>query len=569
MTSANRQVMLIAVDDDTKRSALCALFQSEFSLAEAKNIVEALKILEKQTVNVVIAQDKLPDAGGASLVAAMRQRDQLSRIPVVIVLSESTLEAQKQAIKAGAADFIAEPYDSAGARRRIRNVIGRAENEWRKLVQEAHDRELTTMQSHIEHDALTGLYNRETFYLKAAAVMQSHRDIKYQIIYLDINCFKIINDLFHAETGNLILKTAAYYFNAFSGPGGVCGRMEADHFVLCLPEDAISIDALIDGLDGTMESLGINHNITFFAGIYPVTSAFLPVDRMCDRANMALRKVKGQYTHRYAYYDAGMREQMLEEQMIVRDMELSLHEKHFKIYLQPVMDTAAGKIVSAEALVRWEHPVRGMISPGKFVPIFERNGFIVRLDRYVWEEVCAILARQQEILGRAVPISVNISRLNFYNPDLLGFLLGLTQKYRISPRMLKLEITERAYTDNSAELERIIAEFRRYGFLILMDDFGSGFSSLSMLKNLPVDILKIDIGFVREIGHSKRADAILKYIMGLSQDLDMSVTIEGVETAEQVKIIESMGCRTMQGFYFSKPMPSEEFLDKLGSQKEE
>jgi len=148
-------------------------------------------------------------------------------------------------------------------------------------------------------------------------------------------------------------------------------------------------------------------------------------------------------------------------------------------------------------------------------------------------------------------------------------LLGLTQKYRISPRMLKLEITERAYTDNSAELERIIAEFRRYGFLILMDDFGSGFSSLSMLKNLPVDILKIDIGFVREIGHSKRADAILKYIMGLSQDLDMSVTIEGVETAEQVKIIESMGCRTMQGFYFSKPMPSEEFLDKLGSQKEE
>lgn len=563
MEVTKRPVIIIADSDATECQTVSDLLKDEFNVILAADGQKALEHLMQEQVTVIVAESELPGMHVDALVAAMRERDQLSRVPVVAIIAGGGSEMEKAVMTAGVADFVTRPFEATVLRRRIHNVIARAENEWRKLVQEAHDRELITMQDCIEHDTLTGLYNRETFYRKATEIMKANAELKYQIIYFDISCFKIINDLFHADTGNLILKNAAYYFQAFCGTKGVCGRMEADHFVLCLPEDAIAVDALIAGLDSTMESLGINYRIVFSAGIYPVTNAFLPVDQMCDRANMALKKIKGHTIERYAYYDDGMRDLMLQEQMIVRDMELSLHEKQFVIYLQPVVNVKERRIVSAEALVRWEHPIRGMIPPAQFVPIFERNGFIVRLDRYVWEEVCCLLRRQIDTVGRAVPISVNISRLNFYNYDLLEFLLSLLEKYDLTPDLLKLEITERAYNDNKAEVMRLVADFRRHGFLILMDDFGSGFSSLSMLKNMPMDMLKIDMGFIREIGKSARADAILKFIMGLSQELNMKVVVEGVETEAQADILEQLGCEDIQGFYFSRPMPANEFIALL------
>lgn len=563
METTELPVIIIADSDAAECQTISDLLKNEFNVIIANDGQKTLTHLMQERVTVIVAESELPGMHVDALVAAMRERDQLSRVPVVTIIADGSPAAEKAAMDAGVADFVIRPFEPTVLRRRIHNVIARAENEWRKLVQEAHDRELITMQDCIEHDTLTGLYNRETFYRKAAEIMKANTGLKYQIIYFDISCFKIINDLFHADTGNLILKNAAYYFQAFCGTNGVCGRIEADHFVLCLPEDAIAIDALIAGLDSTMESLGINYRIVFSAGIYPVTNAFLPVDQMCDRANMALKKIKGHTIERYAYYDDGMRDLMLQEQMIVRDMELSLHEKQFVIYLQPVVNIKERRIVSAEALVRWEHPIRGMIPPTQFVPIFERNGFIVRLDRYVWEEVCRLLRQQIDTVGRAVPISVNISRLNFYNYDLLEFLLSLLKKYNLTPDLLKLEITERAYNDNKAEVTRLVADFRRHGFLILMDDFGSGFSSLSMLKNMPMDMLKIDMGFIREIGRSTRADAILKFIMGLSQELNMKVVVEGVETEAQADILEQLGCEDIQGFYFSRPMPSDEFIALL------
>jgi EAL domain-containing protein (putative c-di-GMP-specific phosphodiesterase class I) len=218
---------------------------------------------------------------------------------------------------------------------------------------------------------------------------------------------------------------------------------------------------------------------------------------------------------------------------------------------------------SAEALVRWVHPKEGMISPARFIPLFERNGFIVRLDHYVWEEVCRLLAEERDKLGRVVPVSVNVSRLDFYDENLLEFFMGLMKKYDLEPWMIKLEVTESAYTDNPQQIMTMMRRFQDAGFKFLMDDFGSGYSSLSMLRNLPVDILKIDMKFVQEIVTSFRAAKIMEHMVQLAHDIHMEVVIEGVETKEQVEFLQEIGCDEIQGYYFSKPMSKDEYIERL------
>ncbi len=563
-TTIEKPVMLIVDDVEINRVLLTQFFQEDYLIIEAGNGREAMDVIEKQPVSIVLVDLVMPVMDGFEVLATLKRDARFSEIPVIVMTARSDNDSEARAMEMGASDFITKPYNPVIVRCRVRNVMARLENEWRKLEQAAKDRQLVEMHRYIEKDALTGLYNRETFCKKAATLMQANKDTQYDIVYLDISCFKVINDLFHIEIGNLILKTAAYYFMATIDESyGVCGRMEADHFVICLPEDKLNIDMLMDGLDNTMQSLGISHNILFFAGIYPVDNTFLPVDQMCDRAHMALNKIKGNYMTRYAYYDASMRDFMLREQMIVRDMEFALQGDQFIIYLQPVYSLKSGHIVGAEALVRWEHPADGIISPMEFVPVFEKNGFIVRLDRYVWEKTCQLLQEQKRRYGKVTPVSVNMSRLNFYNLDLLEFLKGLLKKYDLEAWMLKLEITESAYMDNPHQLVSVIKEFRENGFPVLMDDFGSGYSSLNMLKNLLVDVLKIDMGFVQELETSERASVILKAIMNLAEDLGMDVIVEGAETKRQVDYLSSIGCDEIQGFYFSKPLPEADFKELL------
>lgn len=415
-------------------------------------------------------------------------------------------------------------------------------------------------------DPLTGLYNRETFYTEAKLLLGARHNTKYCIVCMDISCFKIINDLFHADTGNVILKTAADYFKAQLNPRtSISCRADADHFVLCVPAEELDMEQIIKDLDERIQALHISHNILFFAGIYPVDNINLPIDQMCDRAGMALRRIKGSYLTRYAYYDSKMRDQMIEELLITGNLEIALMEHQFTIFLQPIFDPHKNTVVSAEALVRWFHPVHGMVSPGKFIPVCERNGFIVRLDRFVWEETCRLQRKRLDAGKPVVPISVNLSRLNFYSLDLPEFLASLLEKYKLEPWMLKLEVTESAYTDNQLQLLDMISTFKGLGFSVLMDDFGSGYSSLNMLKDMPLDTLKVDMAFIRELEKSKRVAVILKFIVALAEELGMSVVVEGVETQAQADYVASLGDVAIQGYFFSRPLPIpdyEKLLDK-------
>ena len=554
--------MLIADDTEGQRR-LRNIFNDEFDFIETAGGDEFFTLMNTGKVGIALIDIKVPR--GREFVLRLKSDDHFAEIPVLVLVDN--VEGGIRAIKNGATDFLIRPYDETIARQRVHNALEKF-NADRRLAKAKLDQSLSSAPVSDERDSLTGLYNREAFCKKSAALMHSNIERKYFIVYFDISCFKAINDLFHIETGNLILRTAASYFNRQIAPrGGICGRMEADHFVVCVPQDAINIGLLLEGLDGVIRDLDISHNILFYAGVYPVNNIELPVDQMCDRANMALKKIKGNYMNRYAYYDDGMREVMLQDQMIVRDMEAALREHQFAIFLQPVYNVKTDNIDSAEALIRWFHPINGMISPGKFIPVFERNGFIVKTDRFVWESVCRFIKEQREQTGQVIPVSVNVSRLNFYNLDLLEFLLGLLEKYDLESWMLKLEITESAYTDNPHQLMSIIRAFREEGFPVLMDDFGSGYSSLNMLKNLPVDVLKVDMAFVRELEESERAYMILKFIMMLARELGMDVIVEGVETKKQLDYLVSLGADKIQGYYFSRPLPIPDFKQLLEAKR--
>ena len=559
--------MLIVDDVEINRVILTQFFKNDYIIIEANNGREALNIIEKQPVNIVLLDLVMPVMDGFELLSILKSNAAYAEIPVIVMTARNEGDSEVRAMEMGAADFIKKPYNPTIVSCRVRNVMARIENEWRKLEQKEKERQIMAMHHYIEHDTLTAIYNRETFYSKASAMMQKDPETAYDIIYLDISCFKVINDLFHVETGNLLLKTAAAYFKTISKDIGLCGRMEADHFALCMPQATLNMDNLIQGLDGAVQSLHICHTILFYAGVYPVDNVFLPVDQMCDRAHMALNTVKGRYMTRYAYYDENMRDLLLEEQTILRDMDFALEENQFCIYLQPIYSLKVDRPVSAEALVRWIHPTKGVLSPGRYIPLFEKNGFIVQLDRFVWECACKFLHARQERGECIVPISVNVSRLNFYNDDFFDTIVHLLKKYHLEPWMLKLEITESAYTDNPYQLLNVMKKFQNYGIKILMDDFGSGYSSLNMLKNVIVDTLKVDMNFVQDLENSQRAAAIVEAVVQLAKNIHMDVIIEGVETKAQIDFLESIGCDLIQGYYFSRPVPEEEFIKLLDEKK--
>ena len=558
-----KPMMLIVDDVEINRVILAQFFKDDFDVCEASNGEEALLFVEEHPVSIILLDLVMPIMDGYEFLERLKRDERFRDIPVIATTARSESDSEVRVMEMGAADFITKPYTPAVVRSRVKNVMARMENEWRKLEQSAQSQEIVDMRRRIELDSLTNLYDRDNFCRKASSFMQMDAAQKYVIVYLDINYFKVVNDLYSVETGNLLLRSAAAFLQSVASGVGIAGRLEADHFALCMPADALNIDAMIKGLDGVVQSLNIPQNIRFYAGLYPVSNVFLAVSQMCDRAHTALSTAKGRYTQRFAWYDDKMREDEVEEHLILRDMAGALADGQFSINIQPIFNIDTGEDFSGEVLVRWYHPLKEYIPPTRFIPIFEKNGFVARVDRFVWDEACKLLAYEKEHFGRVIPVSVNLSRLNFYDEKLVEYILGLIKQYGLEPWMLKLEITESAYTDNMHLLIDTVARFQKEGFKILMDDFGSGYSSLNMLRNMPVDILKLDMRFLEDIQNDPRARAIVKNVVNLARDIDMDVIIEGVETREQLDFLKSIGCKNIQGFLFAYPMTKEDYLDRF------
>ncbi|MEA4853941.1 MAG: EAL domain-containing protein [Christensenella sp.] len=416
-----------------------------------------------------------------------------------------------------------------------------------------------------ETDPLTGLYNRQAFYRHVREEIDAHHDKKYVLLRFDIDRFKAYNDVFGMEAGDQLLSVIGHAMLAAAEKHFVLGRVQADHFVALLPEEKLNLESVQKSLDNYSSAYSANFHLTFSVGLYRVTEPEIEVSLMCDRALLALQAVKSSYNNKKAWYTEQMRKKLIEEQGLIDDMDQALKEGQFVLYFQPQVNFDDGSLIGAEALVRWDHPKHGLISPANFIPIFEKNGFISKLDAYVWEKSCQYLRSWLDRDHRILPlsVSVNISRINIYDDTLCDRLKALVEKYRLPPSYLKLEITESAYMENPTQLINVVKRLQAMGFTIEMDDFGSGYSSLNTLKDVPVDVLKLDIKFLSQGENDARGGHILSSVIRMAHWLKIPVIAEGVETKTQADYLKSLSCFYMQGYYFGKPMPALQFEELL------
>lgn len=427
------------------------------------------------------------------------------------------------------------------------------------------------LQINAYYDILTGLYNRKAFYVNAKKLIQANPDKEYSVIRFNIGNFKLINDLMGRDAGDRVLIAVADLIRRITSDRAICARFSSDHFVLmsCHYSEQDLLDLMAQVKKGVEETKIVSYEIQYYIGVFKVTEKDrnLSIESMCDRAMLACQSISGSFSQHIAYYDDKMRESILEEQEICDQAHRALEKGEFKMYYQPVYGIKAKKFVSAEALVRWIHPEKGLISPGKFIPVFEKNGFIAELDLYVMEQVCKYHKKRRDLGLPPFPISVNISRMSLYNPRLFECISELTDKYQIEPKYFRIEITESAYNDNPAQLLETVGKLRGKCYPILMDDFGSGYSSLNTLKDIPIDLLKLDMKFMEGFEKSGRVGIIVTSVARMSKWLNVPMLAEGVETKQQYDFLKGIGCAYIQGFYFSKPMNEEDFTALIAKEK--
>lgn len=409
------------------------------------------------------------------------------------------------------------------------------------------------------YDELTGIYNKQAFYAKTKEMLLDNPDKNFDLLRINIERFKVLNDLFGESTGDKLLRYIGKFLKEINLPLCVSGRLYADNFVVCYEAGKGDSRRMINTLQMVADSFAINNRTILSFGLYRIDDKTLPVSVMCDRANMALWKAKGNFKNPYCEYDEKMRQHVLKEQKIINAMEMAIQNKEFTLYLQPKYNIEKDTIIGAEALVRWISQENGFISPGDFIPVFENNGFVYEVDKFIWEESCRYLRKWLDEGREVHPISVNVSRIDLYDPKLVKHLVDLREKYQLPSQYLELEITESAYTEDPEQIITITRQLREAGFVILMDDFGTGYSSLNMLKDIQIDVLKLDMGFLKSSDYSAKGGNILTAILKMAESLKMQTIAEGVETKEQVEFLKSIGCKYVQGFYYSKPLPVGEF----------
>lgn len=416
---------------------------------------------------------------------------------------------------------------------------------------------LDQVTNQMNYDELTGIYNAERFNREVSGLLADNPDKDYAIIRLDFDQFKIINDVLGTEEGDKVLQYVADVLRHLRGEcGDYCYcRVISDVFAICMSYEGLKeIITFVRKLDEQISEYPVKCRLTPNYGIYRIVDRTIPVSIMLDYAKLACRSVKGNIINNFAFYIEELREKVVAEMEIERDMEQALQERQFKLYLQPKYDISTGRLIGAEALCRWQHPTKGLIPPDAFIPLFERNGFVVKLDRYMWEETCKTIRKWLDEGREVHPISLNVSRIHAYNNSFEEDILNLVEKYKIPSNLLELELTESAYLDQEEGLYHAMNRLKKKGLLFSVDDFGTGYSSLNMLKSIPVDIVKLDRGFLNETTNSVKGRTIIRNMIAMANELDIRVIAEGVESVEQAALLLEMGCDLAQGYYYSKPL---------------
>ena len=415
-----------------------------------------------------------------------------------------------------------------------------------------------------ETDELTGLYSRNYFFQYAERMYREHPDTPMDAIVVNIEQFHSVNAMNGREFGNRALRALGNEINAISNEtGGIAGRFEADRFdIYC--RHTSDYQAIFDRLQGKLDALAANASIRLRMGVMPWQAGIDPI-QLFDHARVACTMARGHYKEHLIIFDEKVHEREMYEQRLMNDLRRAVDEYQFEVHYQPKYDIQCDppKLVSAEALIRWRHPELGMISPVDFIPLFERNGLIADVDKFVWSEAARQVARWKQQFGLLIPISVNLSRVDVFDPALEKTLDSILQYNGLEHGALKLEVTESAYTENSDQVIRVVEHLRQKGYEVEMDDFGTGYSSLNMLSSMPIDVLKMDRAFVQNIDHEEKDIQLVALILGIAKNLNVPVIAEGVETEEQMKLLKQLGCKLVQGYYFSRPLHPADFENMI------
>ena len=407
----------------------------------------------------------------------------------------------------------------------------------------------------LKRDPVTNLLTEKIFYERAQVMLEENPGQAFDIIAVDIERFKIINDAFGTAAGNQLLSDLSVcLLDIRVDEKSLFARIRADLFAVLVPREEGVYGRLEHSLNCFLKNYPLPMRLTVKIGVYQIEERDIPVERMCDRAFIAAGSIKGMYAEKIVFYNNAMREKMLFEQKILDTMVEALEQGQFQIHLQPKVRVNTEEVAGAEALVRWEHPELGLLSPADFLPVFERNGFIYSLDLYVWHKVCSAMQRWRQMGGADIPVAVNVSRMDIYHGDLPSLFTELVKDYGLEPKNLHLEITESAYISDSRQLLLVVEQLRKTGFVVEMDDFGSGYSSLNMLSELP-----LDLKFLRTGTDAGRRHRIMQAVIDLAHTLHLLVIAEGVETKEESLLLEEMGCQYAQGYYYGRPVPENEF----------
>ncbi len=554
----HRRYVLIVDDEEINRQMLGFIIGNDYDVMYASNGCEALDILHENSyrISLILLDIMMPEMNGYELLEVLRNDMELRKIPVIVLTSEKSAEVDS--LRMGAVDFIPKPYDMPDV------ILARV----RRSIKLAEDNSLL---SATEQDSMTGLYNKGFFYVYADMHGRLNPDMDMDAVVVDINRLHIVNDLYGRAYGDQVIRRLAGRIKHYSDEhGGYAARSDGDMFYLYIPHTD-DCDALLKELGKDLRLNDDDIQITLRMGIYQNADRSIGVEACFDKAENACKTVRNTYASSYSFYDSKMHEKELYDEQLLGEVDTALAEGQFKVYFQPKYNIRGGRPVlsSAEALVRWIHPTLGFISPGAFIPLFEKNGLILKLDKYVWQKSAEQMRIWKEKYGVVIPVSVNISRMDIYEPGLEDEIRRIAAAEGIANDAFLLEITESAYTDNSDYIISVVNSLRSSGFRIEMDDFGSGYSSLSMLASLPVDVLKIDMAFVRNITTSEKDYRMIRLMIDVAGFMGMTTVAEGVETKEQLDLLGQAGCDVIQGYYFSKPVPPDEFEQFIEKEMEE
>ncbi len=425
------------------------------------------------------------------------------------------------------------------------------------------EKKAQTLIAATETDDLTGLYNRDYFFHYANSMYRKNPKTPMDAIVLNIEQFHSVNALHGMAFGDHVLRILGNTLREVADEkGGIAGRFGADRFdVYCRhTEDYRSI---LDLLQNKLDALASNTSIRLRMGVMPWQENLEPVE-LFDRARTACSMARGHYKDHLIVFDEKVREGELLEQRLLNDLRRALDSYEFEVYYQPKYDIQSDppKLVSAEALIRWQHPELGLITPDSFIPLLERNGKIGEVDKYVWSEAARQIARWKARFGVTMPVSVNLSRVDVFDPDLEKTLDRILAQNGLDHDALKLEVTESAYTENAEQVIQVVENLRQKGYTVEMDDFGTGYSSLNMLSAMPIDVLKMDRTFIQNIENDEKDVHLVALILGIAKNLNIPVIAEGVETEQQLKLLKDLGCVLAQGYFFSRPLHPTEFEEK-------